>query len=360
MALIGTLQLRPVTLGRLVFFVFLLLAVSATAQEIVEKEKGLYSTKDLKAVTQIGALKTIFIKSAVGLGGKLQIQTDPGKNVMVTYTKQARAADRDKGIDYIDLISLQLGTTAEDVRLEMRAPNPAPWRQADEAGIVDVVVTVPENCLIDIDASSFDVTAVGPFKSFVVHASLGRMDISEVTGKVDVTPSNRRINLEKITGELSVSTTNESIIARDIKCPDGQAQFRNDGGDIKLDRVVGGINIKNSYGRIDVSDYQPSGTGNFIRNNSGPIILELSHMTGGQLVITNQYEDIELSIPDTLSAVLSLKVDEDGVIQAKNFPFRSDLVERNRLSLRLGKGEADISGSIRGKGNIYVRGVKGE
>jgi hypothetical protein len=193
-----------------------------------------------------------------------------------------------------------------------------------------------------------------------VHASLGRLDISDVSGTLDLTTSNRRINLEKITGDLSVSTTNEAIIARDIKCPEGQAKFRNDGGDIKVDRIVGGINIKNSYGRIDVSDYQPSGTGNFIRNNSGPIILELSRMNGGQLVITNQYEDIELSIPDSLSAVLSLKVDEDGVIQAKNFPFRSDLVERNRLSLRLGKGDADISGSIRGKGNIYVRGVKGE
>lgn len=338
----------------------LLVSAALMAQEIIEKEKGLFSTKDLKAVTTIGVQKTVFIKSAVGLGGKLQIQTDPGKNVTVTYTKQGRAADRDKGIDFIDLISVSLGVSAEQVRFEMRAPNPAPWKQADEAGIVEAVITVPENCLIDIDASSFDVNAVGPFKSFIVHGSLGRLDVSEVTGTLDLTTSNRRINLEKITGEISVSTTNESIIAREISSPNGQAKFRNDGGAIKIDRIAGGINIKNSYGRIDVSGYNPTGTGNFIRNNSGPIILEIGQMREGQLVVTNQYEDIELTVPDTLSAVLSLKVDEEGQIEAKNFPFRPDLVEHNRLSLRSGKGEADVSASIRGKGNIYVRGVRGE
>jgi hypothetical protein len=338
----------------------LMFVVTATSQEIVEKEKGFFSTKDLKLVTTITPQRTLFIKSAVGLSGKLEFQTDPGKNVTVTYTKQARAADRAKGIDFIDLITVSLTSAPDQVRLEMRAPNPAPWKKSDEAGTVEAVITLPENCLVDIDASSFDVSATGPFKSFVVHSSLGQLQVSDVTGALDITTSNRRITLEKISGDISASTTNESIIARDIVSATGQAKFRNDGGAIKIDRINGRVNIKNSYGRIDISDYRPTGTGNFIRNSYGPIILEIAQMKEGQLVVTNQYEGIELTVPDTLSAVLSLKVDEEGVIDAKSLPFRTDLVEHNRLSLRAGKGEADISASIRGKGNISVRGVKGE
>jgi hypothetical protein len=341
-------------------FAIIGLTAPSRAQEIVELEQGHYSTKDLKAVTPIGGLKTIFIRSAVGLSGKLQIETEKGKNVTVTYTRQSRAKDRDRGIDYIDLISVALTTTAEQAKLELRAPNPAPWKDADEAGIVEAVIIVPENCLIDIDASSFDVSAVGPFNSFVVHSSLGRLDVSDVTGTLDLTTSNRRITVEKITGDISVATTNEAIIGRDLNCPGTQAKFRNDEGDIKLDRITGGVNIKNSYGRIDISGFTPTGSANFIRNNSGPVILEVLKMNDGQLVVSNQYEGIELTIPDSLSAALSLKVDEDGVIEAKNFPFRSDLVEHNRLNLRSGTGVADISCSIRGKGNISVRGVRGE
>ncbi|MFZ1684653.1 MAG: hypothetical protein WAU88_11060 [Candidatus Zixiibacteriota bacterium] len=338
----------------------LLGVVTAQAQEIVELEKGHYSTKDLNAVTAIGAQKTFFIRSASGLSGKLQIQTDKGKNVTVTYKRQSHAQDRDKGIDFIDLISVSLTTTADQAKLEMRAPNPAPWKQADEAGMVEAVVTIPEDCLLDIDASSFDVSAIGPFKSFVVHSSLGRLDVSDVTGKLDLTTSNRRINIEKITGDISVATTNEAIIGRDISSPTGQAILRNDGGDIKIDRLTGGVNIKNSYGRIDISSFIPTGSTNFIRNNTGPIILEIAHMGPGQLVVSNQYDGIELTVPDTLSAQLSLKVDEDGVIEAKNFPFRTDLVEHNRLNLRSGTGLAELSCSVRGKGNISVRGVRGE
>jgi len=49
-----------------------------------------------------------------------------------------------------------------------------------------------------------------------------------------------------------------------------------------------------------------------------------------------------------------LTVDQEGRIEAVNFPFTTELVEPNRLNLVVGGGKGLVNGSIRGKGNIYV------
>jgi len=83
-------------------------------------------------------------------------------------------------------------------------------------------------------------------------------------------------------------------------------------------------------------------------------------MTEGQLVVSNRNEDIDITVPADISAFFSLNVGENGVIEATNFPFTTDLVQRNRINLISGDGTVDVSGSIRGEGNIYIRGYRGE
>lgn len=99
--------------------------------------------------------------------------------------------------------------------------------------------------------------------------------------------------------------------------------------------------------------FEPAGNSNYIlRSSSGPTILD--GLNEAQLVISNQYEDIEITVPDTISAYMSLKVDEDGMIEATHFQFRTDLAERNRLNLHSGgDGKGEISGTAQGKGNIF-------
>jgi hypothetical protein len=83
-------------------------------------------------------------------------------------------------------------------------------------------------------------------------------------------------------------------------------------------------------------------------------------MIEGQLVVSNRNEDIDITVPDSLSAFLSLAVDDNGVIEATGFRFTTDLLEANRLNLITGDGTVTISSTIRGEGNIYVRGSQGE
>jgi len=340
--------------------VLLLAVTSGRTQDIFEPEKGLYSTEALTLTAPVDRQTRLVIKSAGSLTGRISVTVADQNEVSLTYYKQSRASSRSRAIDYIDLLAAGLKALPDNIRLELRAPNPAPWESKVEAGMIDVELVVPLGFVIEMEATYYDLTARGPLKGVEVSSSLGRFDISDVDGVLKVATKNRRIQLDNIKGTITVSTTNSTLTAANIESNDDAALFRNEGGDIQIDGFRGRINVKNSYGRTVIREFAPRGNGNFIRGVSGPISLKLSEMPEGQLVVKNRYEDIELTVPDTLSADFSLSVDDEGEIEAVGFPFASDLVERNRLSLTSGDGAVEIVCSISGKGNVYVRGVKGE
>lgn len=340
-----------------------LLSIGATiahSQQVTEIEPGLYSTGELKATAKMSAVKKLLIRSAVSLSGTLMIGTAEGATVSLGYRIQARTDSKKKGFDYIDLVSVNMASVADEVRIEMRAPNPAPWEESSDAGMVQATLMLPSGCALEIEATSFDVTANGPFKEIVIPSSLGRLEISDVTGRLDVSTANQRVSLDNISGDISASTTNAKLTARSLRCGGKAAKLRNESGDIKVDDAKGELNIRNSYGRTEIGKFTPTGGGSFIRSSSGPVLIDIASMTDGRVVVTNEYEDIELRVPPNLSAALALTVDDDGTIDASQIQFAADLVEHNHLNLRMGQGLGSISASVRGKGNILVRSGTGE
>lgn len=324
------------------------------AQEIFKESGNLYSTRELAVSKPAPENSQLVIKSASTLQGTLNITTSTEPQIKVVYSKKAKAGSRSKAIDYIDQIAVSLSSAPGAVKLELRAPNPAPWTD-DEVGLVEAVIVIPEFCKLDIDALYFDIVATGPFEIFRVPSSLGRLEVSFVTEDLVLSTSNRRVSIENASGNVKASTSNSTLTAKNVRCSGGQAVFRNEGGDIRILGVSGELNLRNSYGRTEVDMFEATGEKSYVRSHYGPIEITLAGIGNGQLILTNRYEDIELSVPSNVSAELSLAVEEDGRIEVLNFPFRPDLVQRNRLSLIAGKGDALISGSVRGKGNVYIR-----
>lgn len=337
-----------------------LLALSASgwvrAQEIFSESKDLYSTRELIMSTQTAPGSQIVISSAATLVGKLSIVASRADTVNVTYFKKAKTTGRSRAIDYIDLIAVSLERLPGGIRVEMRAPNPAPWGSTEE-GLVEARLVIPQDCHVSIEAPYFDVEAVGPFKSFVVPNSLGRFDVKDVTERLEISTSNRRLTIENVTGDINVATSNSTLSARNVTSLDGKAVFRNDGGDIKIEDIAGEIDVKNSYARIEVDRFSSSGKKSYVRGTSGPIILNITKMDGGELIVTNRLEDVEISVPQDISARFSLAVEEQGRIEVSHFPFQTDLVQQNRLELVSGEGLSLIAGSVRGRGNIYIRAI---
>ncbi|UCD64603.1 MAG: hypothetical protein JSW34_03975 [Candidatus Zixiibacteriota bacterium] len=343
---------------------FVVLAILAgvaavKAQEVFEEEGSLYSTRELEKSVKAAEGSKVVVKSALSLQGSLDIRTWDEPSAKLVYRKKAKAAERSKAIDYIDLIGVNLETVRGVLFLALKAPNPAPW-QGTEVGIVKVELFIPEQCQVEIEAQYFDIKADGPFKSLVVPSSLGRLDVTHVTERLELSTSNRRVNIENVAGKINVSTTNSDLVAINIKGADSRSVFRNESGDIKILGVTGELNVKNDYGRITIDGFAATGKKSYVRGLYAPISVAVVEMGGGQLVMSNRFEDIELTLPSDVSAVLSLAVEEEGQIEIANLLVKPDLIQRNRLNLIAGDGEALITGSTRGEGNVYVRGVNQE
>lgn len=331
-------------------------AAGPLAQEIHKESRNLYATSELNATVAMNRSNRLQIKSTSQLTGDIYISTEADSLVSVTYQLKTRTDTKSKAIDYIDRMAVKLKRNHSGAILYLTAPNPVPWDMENEAGIIELEIIVPEFCKIEIDAPLFDLKAIGPFGGVVNTTSMGRLQVTDVIGAVELETSNQRILVERLTGSVSVATTNAKLAAFELVCLDEQAHFKNEGGNINIQDFKGGLNVKNSYGRIKILGFEPTGDRNYIRGFSGPISIEISEMGDGLLIIQNRYEDIEIIVDGSVSAIMSLAVEENGKIIARNFPFTADLVQPNRLSLVAGDGSARINSSIRGDGNIYVIG----
>ncbi len=344
----------------LIFLFCLCGAGTAVGQDIFQKEQGLYSTIAIVDTLAIGASERISIKTVDALVGSITIGVAQQDHILITYFKQARTESRSRAVDYIDLITVSSRLAQDEVRLELRAPNPPPWDGTAETGVVGLEIVLPVDFNVEIDATYFDVVAEGPLKSFVAAPSLGLFDVSMVDGELEVATKNRRVKLADISGTISASTTKSSMTVVNAESGTETATFRNDGGDIKIDGFTGEASIRNEFGRTDIRRFTVRGDGNYIRGSSRPITIELTSQSRGALVVRNRYEDINITVPDTVSASFILSVDDDGEIEVANMPFTVDLVEKNQLNLTCGSGDVEVIGSIKGKGNIWVNGVEGE
>jgi hypothetical protein len=333
---------------------------TTSAQEVFLKEEGLWATSELSDRKAAGPDNRLIIRSTEHLAGKISVRAVETDEVVLRYYKQAKTDRRSRAIDYIDLISVSLERLPEYVRLDFRAPNPPPWNKETEAGRVEAILTVPIGSFVQIEATYFDVNVTGPLGTLVAPSSLGRFTVSGITDRLEISTANRRIELDSISGEIAVSTSNASITASNVISPWSQAEFRNDGGDIRIDGCEGAVNIRSNFGRVNVTGFVPGGESSFIRGSSEPIIIDIDSMTSGQLVVSNRHEDVEISVPENINAFFSLAVGEEGAIEATNLEFRTDLVQQDRLNLIAGDGQAEISVSVRGRGNISIRGYQGD
>jgi len=84
--------------------------------------------------------------------------------------------------------------------------------------------------------------------------------------------------------------------------------------------------------------------------------LKIKGINKAGLTVRNTNEDIKIIIPETLAAEFSLRVDTNGEIDVEDLNIKPTLVENSRLDFESGAGGPRIRVSIRGEGNISVRG----
>lgn len=337
------------------------IANSAYSQSLQPDTSGGFVTEPQQYVVPANRIRVIRIIADEILSGEISVIAVNEQKYSLELTKEIHVTNRTTAGKYADYILTTFAPKQDTVELRLTATKPVPWQDDTSIISISIELTIPKQCNLIVDAPRFTLSAEGPLTSVINTTSRREIEIFSVDGKVDIRGSGGVVSVEQVSGEISVTNEQGRLEGKDIVCRSGSAQFRNESGDTYLENITGSIALKSVSGKVEISGFQPSATErSYIANAQGPILLELKNINAGDIAISNRDDDIELRIPTSLSAMLSLSVDQSSRIEVSNLQIVPELVLPNRLGLRMKEGSVQLNSSARGSGNIFVRGVESE
>jgi hypothetical protein len=326
-------------------------------QEISQIGRDRYATDQIELSAEVSSDRKIYVNSALGLSGSLVIKAREASQAVFVYRKLLKTTDKSEAVDYARVIEAKLENTPQGARLLLQAPNPAPWSETDNSGVIEGELLLPVNCQLEIDAIYFDLDISGPLRAVENQASFGRINIENVTEIVTLVTSNRDIMARDIAGDISITGSHAEIMIDNMQSQKQAAYIRNENGSIIVENASGAFDIKNDFGRIKVSNMKFNSERSRFIGSYSPINIEIADIVEGNLTIRNTNEDIYLTVPESISADFSLRVDSNGEINTDGFRVRPTLVDSDRLDFVTGNAGARIRVSVRGEGSIKVQGI---
>jgi len=342
-----------------VLFIIVLLSLPfeiANAIEVYELGGNRYSTKEASVEADVDQGSTIVIKAATHLSGKLYITSTESGKAKFDYKKILKTESSSKAADYSAIIEVDMQKTTSGLNILLRAPNPAPWSETNDAGIVEGDLTLPAGCNLEIDAVYFDLVIDGPFSSVTNEKSFGRIDVQNINDMVDLSTNSRDISLNGVKGEISLNTNNADIRIKDMVTNFDPARLKNENGNIFIDNAVGAFIIRNDYGKIRMDNINFVGDNSRIIGSHCPINVDILDMGEGYLAITDTDEDVSLTVPSSISANFSLEVEGDGEIHSKGIAVEPTQITRSRIEMKSGNGDAQIMIDLKGGADIEIEG----
>jgi hypothetical protein len=355
------------------------------------------SVEDSGRLTETASGRTVLvIQGSHNLSGSIRILPLSGDQIDVTYRRSATAESESQARRFLDLVDLKLVPTGQDqITLSILTPSDAPWQGSDRKVMLDIFIQLPEKMKIDCDMRFMKLDINGPFSEVKTRAGFSELNIEGIRGPVDITTSFAAIKLGGITGNIRAETRYAPIEASDITIPLGSAIFQNAGGVIKLRNISGPVEAYTSYSGIDVKNidaadgsmvfrtsYSPITATDIsgelicetsfspvdivnaslthgqskIETSYSPINAEFREIDAGQLFVYNNYNNINLSIPSTVSSQIIASVDDGGRIHSANLPIKPTHLDATRLEGELGGGQARIELKVSGIGIIDIKG----
>jgi hypothetical protein len=243
------------------------------------------------------------------------------------------------------------------VNINLQAPNPAPWAGTADAGRIQVELFVPQSSSIVINADNYDITALGPFKSFRSSPCYGSLKIRDVHEGLEVHGRGRNINLAEINGEIVVRSNNADIKIDYLTAEEKPAVIRNENGNIIIRKLRGGVDIRCQYGKVRISDFESGPLKNSIIGVHSPIRMELGAFDpGAELVVNNSHDDVEVVVISDLDARILLEVDSPGEMHIRDIPVIPERITDELMEVIAGDGRASIKIGVEGGGSINIEG----
>lgn len=335
-----------------------LLAVTASsfAEELIPHGENRFISRKTVIAEPVRGDTSFIIQSALSLTGRLYIVADDADSVSFEYRKVLKSSRESKAHDYAAVIHILIEDSPQGKKLILQAPNPAPWSGSENSATIEGELHLPEGSHVFFSADYFDIVVEGPLASLENETSLGRIEANRITQKANLNTSSRDIIVSNITGEIALKTSSAEIRITDMQAVDKPAFIRNQNGDISLNRCEGSLDVRTQYGKIKGSELTFVDARVRIDGSYSPIRLKIAALEKADVTISNINEDIDLLLPDAVSANFRLEVGVDSEIDVEDLLFKPTLVNERRLEFTTGSGESAISAEIQGIGNILVAG----
>jgi len=336
----------------------LLLSVSIASAQLQKISGGRYTTGINRIESDLAPGEKVAIMSVTSLSGKLYIHAGEGEEVVFEYKRLIKCGEESLAREYDELTEVEIQKTPAALKLFLRAPNPAPWSGTNNSVVIEGDLTLPPDCQLEIDAEYYDLIVEGPFTSLENQASLGKMDISNISRSLIVSADARDMTLENISGDISVTISNADVTAQNLVTKDETARIKNENGNVFIEDIDGNFVIRNSYGKIRVSGVVLAGDNSRIIGTHCPIKVEVVESVDAGLSISDDYEDVTLEIADHIPARFTLDVEGDGEIHIVDIPVKPLIVRSDRMECMAGDGRVPINIDLEESGNIFIEGIQ--
>ncbi|MFH2035136.1 MAG: hypothetical protein ABIJ45_01935 [Candidatus Zixiibacteriota bacterium] len=330
--------------------------LSLYANEVRQIADGLYETVPVDVTESIGSRSLISINAVPYLTGNINIMAGSDDELKFEYTKKIHVNSESKAIEYSKLIQVKSFSSPTGYNIVLQTPNPAPWNEASDIGKINVILYVPSECSIEINAVYFDLTVAGPISSVANQGSLGIMNIENITENLEISGSNRNMVLKNIGGNISILGKQSDIKAEHIRSGSKAAYIKNENGNIIIDNIIGAFEIKNSFGKIRINNADLYDIRSRIVSDQCPVKMEIVALRDAELIIGSNFGDVDLTVPEDISAVFDLNTETIGEIHLTGLAIVADKIRRNHLTARKGDENSIININNESGGDIIIHG----
>jgi hypothetical protein len=343
----------------LVLIVFLLACsgMSAQSAKIVNIKGDSYESEELTKEIAVSGVTHLVLRASGDFSGSITVKSaDEGHKL--TYFEHFVAGSLEEAEKFSEYISVETTQSGQELFVDASAMYDAPWKGTDLSARLEVELVLPTLIGVEIHAKRFDITVAGPFTVVDINNEYGRIKVSDVTEMLRLDSENSRITLSDLKGDISVSTSNNLIRAREIDTQGKTAVFSNEYGVIEISRFAGAIKCVTSYAAVDLRGIKLRGGDSRISTTYGSIDAEIMEMQGTNLYLSDDQSNIELTLPEDVSAEFDLNVDRGGRIHLSGIPVTPVEMERERLLAHTDDPDSKIKVEINGIGTVNISGKK--
>jgi hypothetical protein len=303
-----------------------------------------------------GVIKEFRLSSPPNLSGVANIEVWKDEGCNVEYECWARARNSRMAEEFTEMVEVRLETTNDMVTLTLDTPHDAPWEGTNYAIKITLDIFIPAQINLVTKTRGFQLDIAGPLRRVDIRNTYGEIRLTNVLEETAIDGSYNKVEVENIKGDLDIETSYNLISVENVDTDGGKAYLKTSYGKIEVDDFKGQLEAFTVYSPIQASNLILLGGANEIKTVYSEIDLQLDEIEDSRLYLSNSYGNIEIIVPEDLSARLALSVGRGGKINTDRILVKPEVIERTRLEGICGDGDSEIEVNISGIGKILVEG----